>query len=506
MIPKGEASKQEIEADVVVIGYGCAGAVAAMTAHDKGSRVIILEKMPAGGGATWLSNGGILVPTAMEFSQYLYSICAGTTERDVLDAFVEKAMKIEDYIREIGGEFERWVSQEVAISFPPLTRPSWPKVPNGKSMIRGHIKAYEVSPQKENPSFAERVRAVGRAYGPDLWKLLTENVERRGISVMVNTPAKDLVKNEKGEVVGVIAEKQGEKLLVKAKRAVVMATGGFGANEALRRAHLPCPFYYLGLSYAAGDGLIMAQKAGAALWHMLGIVGQLGFKAPEYEAAFQTRIPSERFVFVDRDGKRFTNETEMKLHNMWRIVSFYDPERLRYPRIPCFLIFDEVTRKKAPISRDWRPSHDYEWSLDNSAEVAKGWIKKGNSLGELAAQISMDGSVLESTITVFNESCLRGVDTDFGRAKEFMGPIDTPPYYALEHWPTLVSTQGGPRHDQESRVLDHSGKPIPRLYAAGELGSLFGWLYEAGGGLAECLVFGQIAGSNAAAEKPVNSW
>ena len=498
--------KKQIETDVVVIGYGGAGATAAITAYDKGARVIILEKMEKGGGATFLSNGGIFVPTSMEFSQYLYSICAGLTEQELLDAFVEKAMKIEDYIRELGGVFERWVSQEVAVSFPPLTRPSWPKVPHGKSMVRGHIKAYEPGLQKENPSLAERVREIGRAYGPDLWRLLTENVERRKINVMLNTRTQELIKNERGEVVGVMAEHQGEKLLVKAKKAVILATGGFGANEALRKAYLPCPFHYLGLSFAQGDGLIMAQKAGAALWHMLGIVGQLGFKAPEYEAAFQTRMPSERFILVDRDGKRFVDETNMKLHNGWRIASLYDPERLQYPRIPCYLIFDEVTRKKAPISRDWRPSNDYEWSLDNSVEVTKGWIKKGDTLTELAGKISMDGSALEHTITAFNEACRRGVDEDFGRAKEFLGPIDTPPYYALEHWPTIVSVSGGPKHDKESRVLDNNGKPIPRLYAVGELGSFISWLYEAGAGLAECIAFGQIAGANAADEKPVNSW
>ena len=498
--------KKQIETDVVVVGYGGAGAVAAMTAHDQGSRVVLLEKMDAGGGATFLSNGGILVPTAMEYVNYLYAICTGFTDRDLLETFVEKAMRIEDYIRGIGGEFERWVSQEVGISFPPLARPSWPKVPSGTSMARGHIKAYVVTPQKENPSIAERVRAVGRAYGPDLWRLLTENVERRGIPVITNTRAKDLIKNQSDEVVGVVAERQGQEVLVKAKKAVILTTGGFGANEAMRQAHLPCPFYYLGPSHVVGDGLMMAQKAGAALWHMLGVVGQLGFKAPEYEAAFQTRVPSERFIFVDRDGKRFTNETEMKLHNMWRVASFYDPESLQFPRVPCYLIFDEVTRKKAPISRDWRPQNDYEWSLDNSAEIEKGWIKKGNRLAELARLIGMDESVLEHTVTAFNESCRSGVDPDFGRASEMMGPVDTPPYYAIEHWPVIVSTSGGPRHDKESRVLDDHGRPIPRLYAAGELGSLFGWLYEPGGGLAECIVFGKIAGHNAAAERPVSSW
>jgi len=493
----------EMEADVVVVGYGCAGAVSAMTAHDEGAQVLILEKMASGGGATFLSNGGIFVPTAAEFSKYLHSICAGTTDPDFLDVFVENAMKIEDYIREIGGEFERWVSQEVAVSFPPLTRPSWPKVPHGKAMVRGHIRAYDPSPPMEDPSFAERVRAVGRAYGPDLWRLLTDNVARRGIKVLLNTPGKELLKNKSGEMVGVIAEHQGKRISVKARKAVILTTGGFGANQALQEAYYPCPFYYGGLSYATGDGLIMAQRAGAAMWHMLGIVGQLGFKAPEYEAAFQIRVPSEKFIFVNRAGRRFSDETNMKLHNMWRIVSYYEPEQLQYPRIPCYIIFDEETRKKAPLSRDWRPHNDYEWSLDNSVEVGKGWIKKGETLGQLASQIGMDGSVLEQTVSAFNQACRAGVDTEYSRAKEFMGPIDTPPYYALELWPTLISTQGGPRHDKDARVLDHEGKPIPRLYAAGELGSLFGMLYEAGGGFAECLVFGRIAGQNAAVEKPL---
>jgi succinate dehydrogenase/fumarate reductase flavoprotein subunit len=503
VVRKGKTTQKEIETDVIVIGYGCAGAVAGMEAHDRGSRVIILEKMPTGGGATFLSNGGIFVPTAMEFSEYLYHLCAGTTERDLIDTYVRDAMSIEDYFRGIGGVFERWVSQEVGVSFPPLGRPSWPKVPCGKSMVRGHIKAYEEGPIKENPSVAERIRAIGRAYGPDLWRLLKGNVDRRGIRVMTETRVEELVKNESGEVTGAVAVSRGEWVLFKAKKAVVLATGGFGANEAMRQAYLPCPFYYMGLSYATGDGLVLAQKAGAASWHMLGIVGQLGFKTPEYEAAFQTRVPSEKFVFVDRDGKRFYNETEMKLHNMWRIASLYDPERLRFPRIPCYLIFDEATRQKAPVSRDWRPQKDYEWSLDNSVEIEKGWIKRGSTLADLAGRISMEGSVLERTIRSFNESCRTGVDPEFGRAAEMMGPIDRPPYYALELWPGIISTSGGPRHDKESRVLDHSGRPIPRLYAAGELGSLFGWLYEPGGGLSECVVFGRIAGRNAAAEKPL---
>lgn len=496
---------REVETDVVVLGYGCAGSIAAITAHDKGARVLILERMPQGGGATFVSNGGIWVPTSMEFAKYLYDICAGTTEMDLLETFVQEAMNIEDYIADVlDGVFVRWVSQEIAASFPPLTRPSWPKVPHGKNMARGHIKAYDIDVNEGDKTFAGQVRAIGRAYGPDLWRLVSDNVKQREIEVMLETPAKELIQNEDGEVVGVIAENNGEKIMVKAQKAVVMATGGFGANEALLKAYYPCPFYYNGLSYAQGDGLIMAQKVGAQMWHMLGICGQLGFKAPEYEAAFQIRTPSKNFIVVGGDGKRFEDETNVKVHNAWRAASIYDPEKLCYPRIPCYIIFDKATKEKAPMSRDWRPQNDYFWSLDNSAEVEKGWIREGETLSALAEKLSMEGASLEQTVTRFNESCRNGLDPEFGRAIEFMGPIDTPPYYAIPLWPTIISTSGGPRHDKKSRVLNNDNKPIPRLYAAGELGSFIGMLYEAGSGFAECLVFGKIAGSNAADEEPLS--
>ena len=368
-------------------------------------------------------------------------------------------------------------------------------------MVRCHIKAYDTSkPDVDKLSVAERVRLIGQPYGLDLWRLLRTNVEKRKIKVLFNTRAMELKQNEKGEITGVVANGQSGQILVKAKKAVILTTGGFGANQKLIKTFLSCPFCYGGQSYATGDGILMAEKAGAALWHMLGVVGQLGFKAPEFEAAFQPRAASARFIYVDQHGRRFTNETLQKLHNAWRVASLYDPESRTYPRVPCYMIFDDITMKKAPISRDWRPSNDYQWSLDNSAELARGWIHKGATLKELAKSMSMDENILEGTVNRFNEGYSNGTDPEFGRDHELMDVIDTPPYYALELRPMLVSTQGGPEHDKHSRVLDNNGNPIPRLYAAGELSSIFGKLYEAGGGHAECLVFGKIAGYNAAKE------
>jgi succinate dehydrogenase/fumarate reductase flavoprotein subunit len=504
MESKNLSGKKEIEVDVAVVGYGCAGAVAAFTAHDAGAKVVILEMMAEGGGASKISNGGIAIPLAPEFGDYLYKICNGLTDREVLDTYVEHAMKLEEYFREIGADFERWKTQEVGMSFPPLARPSWPRIESGKQMARGHMKVKDPGPSMESMTMAERIRAVGRAYGPETWEVCTRNVEKRGIEVLTKTRAKELVQNDAGAVMGVLAETESGALFVKANKAVVLTTGGFAANEQMKKAYLPCPLSYIGLStYAKGDGFVMAQKAGAQMWHMLGIVGQIGFQTPEYDGAFQTRVPSAKFILVDRDAKRFTNETEEKLHNHWRVCSKFDPERLIYPRIPCYMIFDDTTRAKGPISRDWRAWNDYVWSLDNSAEIEKGWIKKGQTLAELAKEIGVDGTVLEHTVATFNLHCKNGQDPDFHRDQSMMGPIDTPPYYAIPQVPTVVSVSGGPRHDKDARVLDNEGKPIPRLYAAGELGSMIAWLYEAGAGLSECFVFGKIAGKKAAAESPL---
>ena len=102
---------------------------------------------------------------------------------------------------------------------------------------------------------------------------------------------------------------------------------------------------------------------------------------------------------------------------------------------------------------------------------------------------------------VITNAARRRKDEDFGRSKEDLRALE-PPFYAIQLWPALINTQGGPRRDKESRVLDPEGKPIPRLYAAGELGSIWGYLYQGACNIGESLVFGQIAGKNAAAEKP----
>lgn len=476
----------DLETDVVIVGCGASGSSAAITVHDKGVGVIVLEKMPDIGGNGRMTGGGLITPKSMDAVRHFEALCFGRTDKEVIQAFVEEGLKNDEWVREMGGKTEPLIQLgEVLYPFP--YHPCWPNLPGVEAAQIRHV-----APESEE----ERPGAA-------VWRLLSTNLERRGIKVMTNTPAKELITDEKGMVIGVVAESQGKQILIKAKKAVILCCGGFECNNAMKESYLPiAPTYYIGNPGNTGDGITMAQKVGAALWHMYNFEGYLNLKVPEYEAAFVIKIYGPKFIYVDKDGRRFGNETGWEAHEGWKMFMLYRPDRLCYPQLPAYAIFDDVTRRRGPLSFGIGVNLDtYKWSRDNSKEVAKGWIKQGKTIRDLAKQISVNESTLEATITKYNEHCKVGKDTDFDRSRESLSAIDTAPYYALELLPGIINTQGGPRRNKDAQVLNVDGKPIPRLYSAGELGSMWGYLY-ASGNLSEALFFGRIAGRNAAAEKP----
>jgi succinate dehydrogenase/fumarate reductase flavoprotein subunit len=482
-----------VEADVLIVGYGGAGATAAIAAHDAGAKVVVIEKMPSGGGNTQVSGGAFFTPVSAEKLErsvrYVEQLCFGTTGTDVIRAFLENALQTNDWIRSLGGE---------SVPFPPFRGDQFPRPPIGPAFPNvdgaGNTTSYCIQGDE----------AVLK--GQRLWDLLARNVERRGINVMTGTPAKELV-IDGGAVTGV----RTEKSLVKARKAVILACGGFEYNEAMKEAYLACkPFHAAGSPSTTGDGIVMAQKAGAALWHMNVVAGWFGFKAPEYPWAITLRYCGPKFIHVNRRGRRFSDELAHDYHDRWRHFAGIDASEKTatpgHPDIPAYGIFDEPTRLKGSLRfrvthPTGRPEDSYDWSADNSKEVAKGWIKRGDTLGELAERSGINAASLEETIARYNAFCKAGKDSDFGRDAETLAPIDTPPYYSIEIWPTMLNTLGGPRRDKNARVLAHDGRPIPGLYGAGELGSIWGFIYNGGGNLAECLAFGRIAGRNAAREK-----
>jgi succinate dehydrogenase/fumarate reductase flavoprotein subunit len=482
-------SADELETDILVIGYGGAGAAAAITAHDSGADVIVLEKMPAGGGNTRVSMSSWFCPaegTESQAIEHIDALCLGRTDRAVIEAYVDAARKNKDWIESLGASSK--ITRILNVRYPQVTHPSWPNFPGSAAMVN-----HTVPPELDGERVGER-----------LWRLLSSNVEKRGIRTFTGTPAQDLLTNDKGEVVGAIAERNGQRISVKARRGVILTSGGFEFNEAMKEEYLSvAPFYGIGSPGNTGDGITMAQKAGAALWHMGVAVGGFGVKTDEADAPFGISYAGPGFIYVNKYGKRFTNETGWEIHFAWQSLCFFDPKRPGFPTLPIYGICDKETLRKGSLSPGGLGyGLTYKWSADNSAEVAKGWIKQGKTIGELAKQISVEEAVLEKTIGRYNDSCKSGTDPDFHRARESLLGLATPPYYAIELWPWMVNTMGGPRRDFKARVLDKKGNPIARLYSAGELGSLWGHLYCGGGNVGEALAVGRIAGANAAAEIP----
>ncbi len=477
--------KWDLEYDVVVVGWGAAGTVAAVTAHDQRAKVLILEKMDQGGGNSSVCGGNMVIPKGKEFIEYLDTLSFRTTEREIIETFVEDALKTGDWIRKMGGDVQIFRPLEVA--YPTMTPGAgFPKVNGAETVAKYNIKG---TPEQGRPS-------------QRLWKFLSGLVAKRGIHVLTKTPAKELILNVQGEIIGVLAENEGKKISIKARKGVILTCGGYENDPRMKWDYLPVkPVMFLGTPGNSGDGIRMAQKVGADLWHMTRLCCMIAFKAPEFEAAFWVSFLSEGFFFVDKYGCRFVNEAGIEIHEYYRELSHFDVEKMEFPRVPLWGIFDEPTRRRGALSRGTAGYNRdrYSWSLDNSAEISKGWILHAKTVQELAGKISVEPKVLEETLSRYNQGCKAGKD-EFGRAKEDLRALESP-LYAIQLWPALINTQGGPRRDKEARVLDPDGKPIPRLYAAGELGSIWGYLYQGACNIGEALVFGQIAGKNAAEEK-----
>jgi hypothetical protein len=179
-----------------------------------------------------------------------------------------------------------------------------------------------------------------------------------------------------------------------------------------------------------------------------------------------------------------------------------DMTTMRFPYIPCYLIVDEVGRQMYPLGQpvfNDRSVTPYEWSEDNLKEVQNGILRKADTVDELAWMIGCDVAVLQETLATWNAACAARSDPQFGRPPASVVPVRTPPFYTGEIWPVVSNTQGGPVHDARQRIVNPYGVPLPRLFAAGELGGIWGHLYVSGGNLTECFVGGRVAGHEVAA-------
>ena len=504
-------------ADVVVVGYGYAGAVAAIEAHDAGADVLLIEKMPDPGGISITSGGNVrIVEDAEEGFRHLQATNAATTPDPVLRALAAGMADIPAYFEKLARLSGATINRRQADGNYPF-----PGTKTFGYVSIDHVPGFDA--ERTYP-FVSSYVPIHRAAGVRLFKVLEDNVSSRRLRIALSTAAARLITGVQGEICGVVAQRDGRVLAIKARRAVVLACGGFEANPEMQRQYWQeKPVLNAAYMGNTGDGILMAQAVGAALWHMWHYHGVYGFKHPDPAYPFGIRpkrlpdwIPGESarpdvkvpWIIVDRHGRRYMNEYQPYTQDTtWRAMAVFDGQSMTYPRIPSYMIMDEPGRGAYPIASPTFNDRRFKftWSEKTLRELESRILRKCNSHSELAAAMKMREEVLASTIAQWNAACEAGEDTVHGRPPTSMLKIATPPYYCAEVWPVCSNTHGGPVHDAEQRILNAFGEPIPRLFAAGELGGVFGHLYMSGGNLAECFVGGWTAGRNAALLTPWTS-
>ncbi len=510
--------------DVVVVGSGLAGGIAAITAADAGAKILLIEKSEVPGGLSICSYGAVRSARDPEGAfAYLKATNDGRTPDDVVRALALGMCELEAYVRELakinGAVISTSVAEAAGGGDDPEKRRVGANYPLPGSEAFYHTTVVDV------PGFDAKQHypwANGAPGGPKLYKIVHDHLSKRGVEIRLAAPALRLVADpETREVRGLKVAVNGTEHAIGARRGVILACGGFEGNAEMKAQFLEGkPVLNAAARTNTGDGIRMAQDLGAALWHMWHIHGAYGFRHtdPAYPYAIRLKrfpdwFPGEQerarvkmaWILLDQDGRRFMSEYQPYTQDTGvRQMQQFDPVKQRFPRNPAFMVCDEAGRKMYPLGK--ATSNDkgtrYDWSDDNLKEVGLGILKRADTFEGLAIQLGLEPEAVVAAVSRWNEQCGRGRDEDFGRPGGTMTPIRTPPFYGAPVWATLSNTQGGPVHDAQSRIIDVYGKPIPRLYAAGELGSSFGHLYLSGGNIAECFVTGGVAGRNAATLQP----
>ena len=475
--------------DVVVMGMGAAGMVAAKTAADNGAKVVIVEKCEEGkaGGNTKVC--GQLFAYAngdKDAAKSYYTALAGgrDIEPEIIDAISEGVANMADILADEFGfnkdEYMDWTGVNVGGTNMGAMSPEYPEMP-------GHEK------------MALWITHAGASDGY-LYQGLKQNVTDRvdAIDVWYSSPAKSLIQDPVTKtVVGVTVERDGKEMNIRALNGVCICTGGFECNKEMVQHYLNVINYApRGGQFNTGDGIKMAQAVGADLWHMDCYEGLFGLGSVTYPVEegipcdmiatlAQNAVNTGAAILVGTDGDRFVNESETVRHGhlyengIWENPTF--PEKVWY-------IIDE-TQKGEIEAAGAMPEE----------QLAK--LTAYDSIDALAEGIGVDKDRLTKTIKNYNSFANNGEDYKYGREAQYMRAFDGKKYYAMYMVSGLLNTQGGPKRSANAEVLDTQGNPIPHLYSAGECGGITVCMYQGGTNIAECITFGRIAGKNAAAVK-----
>jgi len=455
----------EYTTDVVVIGGGGAGLAAAVSAHENGAKVIVVEKMPRLGGNTILSGGAFnaVDPDRQSKQGIEDSIEKHVTQTyeggdkqgnpELIKTFVEGAYPAIQWLESMGMQFKDEVFTVLGGLWPRAHKPATP-------LGTGFIDTYE--------NYINN----------------TDDIE-----ILLDTEITEVIVDN-GRVVGVKGKGLNGEVIINANNGVVMAAGGFGANVAMRdkyNTNWPSLTNIKTTNHpgATGDGLTIAEKVGANLIGLENI--QLLPMGDPKTGSLSGNIEQgvENRIFVNKAGNRFVDEGQRR--DVMTSALMEQQDALMW------VIVDKTSYPTGDTKNNFNESID--------ELISQGRAFKADTLEDLAKQIGVDPANLVKAVKEFNAAVEKGGSDAFGRTL-FDQKIDTAPFYAGSRVPTVHHTMGGIEINTSAQVLDKDGNVIPGLYAAGEVtGGIHGANRLGGNALADIAVFGRIAGESAAAKK-----
>lgn len=449
---KKSAKKHVETTDVVVIGAGAAGMTAAITAHDAGAKVILLEKQPITGGNSMLAAGG------MNAAETTFQSAKGI--KDSVELMYQDTMK--------GGKntndpaLVRILAQNSAGSVAWLTS------------LGADIS--DVGRMAGASVYRTHRPTGGNAVGAHIVSVLRKNAADRKIDIRVNSAVVKIIEDSKGRVTGVEVNGLHSGLYTIKAKAVVLTAGGFSANPEKVAYYRP---EFKGMTTsnqpgATGDGLDLGAKAGGELKDMKDIQIHPTVAAGS-RILITEAVRGNGAILINHEGKRFVNELTTRDKASEAILNQTGKS--------AYMIFDEGIRKSLK-------QIDGYFHLD--------LVKEGATLKELAAAIKVPAETFEATIDSYNKAVEAKNDAEFKRP-DLPRALRTAKYYAIEIKPGVHYTMGGLKINTSSQVMAKDGKPIAGFFAAGEVtGGVHGANRLGGNSISETITFGRIAGSGAA--------
>lgn len=499
------------EYDVVVLGYGGAGANAAVAACESGAKVLLVDKAPAGleGGNT-MASGQFIMATDDPDQLYTYlTTLMGKFQNwddEAVRAYCNGCAENYDWmVGPMGGDPEIICPTEhpsAPMENTAGTKDSWTERENPWGIGRkGWVYCWQEFPEYESGKHCLCLTASGTRFDRSYYNLCQKAVQAHDIEVWSGAPGKKLLTDASGVVIGAVIEKDGKRLNIKANGGVVLATGGFEHNKEMVSSYLQQPYVHQrGGLYNDGDGVKMATAVGADLWHMSNSAGfSWTYKNPNLSTVGLAGPSATLGVIVGLGGTRFMNEAASNRHGRIDIGGRWISTPMP---LPSYVVHDadQLAAGKKFMST---------FSDGYADEIASGEVLTGTTLEELAEAIrqsnggkdapNFDTEKFVAAINAYNKRYDAGEDADYGRPFATMVPVRTGPFYAVKIGPTYFNTMGGPRRNQYAQVINVEGYPVEGLFSAGELGSIFCDMYNGSGNLGETMVFGRIAGCNAAA-------